>query len=59
MSWCPQEEKSFAAEPGKPTEIHENKLRHMFKGSWACFSAEKFARRRGFDSKVTAAHLQQ
>jgi len=34
---------------GKPTEIHENKLRHMFAGSWACFSAQKFAGRCEFE----------
>jgi len=30
-------------------KFHENKLRHMFEGSWACFSAEKFARRGEFE----------
>jgi len=56
MPWCPQGEKQFAAEPGK---IHENKLRHMFEGSWACFSAKKFARRREFEFEEASTRRPQ
>jgi len=40
-------------------KIHENKLRHMFEGSWVCFSAEKFARRRKFEFEEASTQRPQ
>jgi len=40
-------------------KIHENKLRHMFEVSWACFSAENFARRHEFEFEEASTRRPQ